>query len=155
VSEEVHEALMRALHQGGTESDLRFQFEVIKSLAESVRQQSEVMRVFQTTQNAMLERLAKIEANRVNETVAKIEERLDAAYATIHTLTAAENVRLGSSKAWTTFLGWWGPLSWTIGIAFTVFFLLFRATGMLVLPTENAHPAPMMNAREKSEGRYR
>jgi hypothetical protein len=118
------------------ESDLRFQFEVIKNLAESVRQQSEVLRGVQTTQITMLERLAKIESNRINETVAKLEERTDKACTAIDRLESERDQRLGGSKAWKGFLGWWGPLSWTVGILFTVLFLLFRATGIIHLPSD-------------------
>lgn len=141
----------RSLFQGSVE-DIRFQFEVIKNLAESVRQQTEVIRGIQTTQVNMLERLAKIEANRINETVAKLEEKFESALTKIDALETERDLREGGSKEWRKFLGWWGPLSWTIGILFTVFFLLFRATGILTLPTDRKEPAPIVAPREASKG---
>lgn len=142
---------MRELFQGEV-NDIRFQFEVIKNLADSVRQQTEVVRGIQTTQVSMLERLARIEANRINETVAKIEERVEVACGKIDVLEQDRDIRNGGTKAWRGFLGWWGPLSWTIGILFTVFFLLFRATGIMTLPTDKKEPAPIVAPREEPKG---
>lgn len=138
---------MRALMQGGAEGDLRFQFEVIKNLSESVRQSVDATRdvaknvaEMQRTQVSMLERLAKLEANRVNEQVAKIEERVDGACKAIDKLEQDRDIRDGGSRAWRNFLTWWAPITTVAGIIFTVFFLLFRATGILHLP-DNKEPA--------------
>jgi len=84
------------------ESDVRFQFDVIRNLAESVRQQSEVLRGVQQTQITMLERLARIEANRVNETVAKLEERVEKALEKIDALESDRDRREGAIGV----LGW-------------------------------------------------
>lgn len=112
----------RELWQGGSEADTRFQFEVIKELAASVRTLGEV-------QTRMLERLARIEEHRIHESVGELKGRVDE-------LERERDERNGSNKALRSFLSWWGPLSWTIGILFTVFFLLARASGVLVLPTD-------------------
>ena len=151
---------MRALFQGGAEGDLRFQFEVIKNLSDSVRQSVEATRdvaknvaEMQRTQVSMLERLAKLESNRVNEQVAKIEERVDGACRSIDKLEQERDVREGGSKAWRGFLAWWGPLTWTLGIVFTVLFLLFRATGILHLPGGKETPPVAIQREERtSEG---
>lgn len=65
----------------GDPNDIRFQFEVIKGLAESVRQQTAALAKVQDTQVTMLERLARIEANRINEDVARIEATMVAGFA--------------------------------------------------------------------------
>lgn len=149
---------MRSLFQGGAESDLRFQFEVIRNLSESVRQSTDATRdlaknmaEMQKTQVSMLERLAKLEANRVNESVAKVEERLDNACKAIDKLETERDVREGGSKAWRGFLAWWGPLTWTLGIVFTVLFLLFRATGILHLPDGKETPVAIQREERAVE----
>lgn len=121
------EDTLRVLHQGDP-NDTRFQFEVIKSMADSLRSMGD-------TQTKMLERLARIEEHRVHEAVGKLQQRVDQ-------LEQERDIREGGSKAWRGFLSWWGPLSWTVGILFTVFFLLFRATGVLVLPSDKPKEVP-------------
>lgn len=61
-------------------NDLRFQFKVIEGLSESIRQQSAAterlatgMADIQRTQVGMLERLARLEANKFGEALAKME----------------------------------------------------------------------------------
>lgn len=58
--------------------DLRFQFEILKSLGESVRQQTSALADLHTQQTEILLRLERIEANKVNEQVAKLEAKVDA-----------------------------------------------------------------------------
>lgn len=83
-----------------TESDTRFQYEIIKSLADSVRQQSDVLRDVQKTQVGMLERLAKIEANRINENVAELRANVNAACDRIDKLEQDKDRRDGAMGAW-------------------------------------------------------
>jgi hypothetical protein len=128
---------IRIMHQSDA-NDTRFQFEVIKSLADSVRDMG-------TTQTKMLERLARIEEHRIHEAVGKLQGRVDE-------LEREKDRRDGQNKAWRGFLSWWGPLSWTIGILFTVFFLMFRATGVLVMPSDKKEPAPIVAPREQPKG---
>lgn len=64
------------LHQQGDPNDVRFQFEIIKQLAESVRVGNEITRDIQNTQMAILERLIKLEEQRVHEVVADVEKRV-------------------------------------------------------------------------------
>ncbi len=117
---------------GGGEGDLRFQFEVIKNLSESVRQIAAGMADMQRTQVGMLERLAKIESNRVNEDVADLRARHDSLNGRVDALERDKDHRDGGSALLKAVLTWW-PV---IGVGFTVLFLLFRATGILHLPTD-------------------
>lgn len=139
-ADRIVEDTLRILHQGDP-NDTRFQFEVIKSLADSVRDMG-------STQTKMLERLARIEEHRVHEAVGKLHARVDE-------LEKERDLREGGTKAWRCFLSWWGPLSWTIGILFTVFFLLFRATGVLVMPSNkkevpvSAQPATVIERKKE------
>lgn len=140
---------MRQLFQGDP-NDLRFQFKVIENLAESVRQQGEIMKGVQDEmrtanerQFAVMERLTKLEANRVNEDVFALKSKVDA-------LEQDRDIRAGTSKAWRSFLTWWGPITTVIGVLFTVFFLLFRATGVLQLPENKpAASAPIERVEPK------
>jgi hypothetical protein len=131
------------------EGDLRFQFEVIKQLAESVREQALVMRGVQEDMRTLHagqakqnERLAAIEANRINENVAKLEERLDRACGAIDRLESDRDVREGGSKVWRNFLGWWGPIATVSGIVFMVIYTLARAVGIVSIPSDAPRQRP-------------
>lgn len=119
---------------GAEAGDLRFQFEVIKNLAESVRQISTSMADVQRTQVGMLERLAKIESNRVNEDVARLDARVEVVWNKVDKLEQSEDRREGASRFTRAVITWW-PV---IGVAFTVLFLLFRATGIIHMPQDPA-----------------
>jgi hypothetical protein len=82
-------------------NDLRFQFEIIRQLAESVRGQSAVMADMQKTQVNMIERLARIEANRTNEDVARIEATMKSGFERMDALSksTAEKHELAVSTA--------------------------------------------------------
>lgn len=114
------------------ESDIRFQFEVIKNLAESVRQQSEVLRGVQTTQITMLERLARIESNRINETVSEIKVTLEGACKAIDKLEKDRDVREGTTLAWRSTMIYWPVIAVTI----SAFLWIARVAGILHLPTD-------------------
>jgi len=121
---------------GGGEGDLRFQFEVIKNLAESVRQQSDVLRSVQTTQVTMLERLAKIEANRVNETVAELKVKLDETCGKVDRLESDKDRRDGGS-AWRQGLMVYWPIA---AVTISAVLWVMRVIGVLHLPTDPPVP---------------
>ena len=150
---------MRTLFQGGAEGDLRFQFEVIRNLSESVRQSTDATRdlaknmaEMQKTQVSMLERLAKLEANRVNESVAKVEERLDGACKAIDKLEADKDRRDGAAGLLSRIPGW---LQFLMALAsvFTAIYLAGRSAGIVPSPpttvtkieTPAAAPRPLTN----------
>lgn len=70
-------------------NDLRFQFEIIKGLSESVREQTSVMLRMQEQQTDIVARLERIEAKATAEQVAALLVRVD-------TLEAAEHRREGA-----------------------------------------------------------
>lgn len=133
------EETIRILHQGDP-NDTRFQFEVVKQLAESVKVTSEILRGMGDTQTRMLERLARIEEQRTHEAVAAITARVNA-------LESERDQRQGAAGVSDRFLKWWGPMTWTLGIVFTVLFLILRATGILHLPDSG----PAVITREARE----
>ncbi len=131
---------MRTLLQGGAEGDLRFQFEVIRNLSESVRQSTDATRDLaknmarmQETQVSMLERLAKLEANRVNESVAKVEERLENACRAIDKLEQDKDRRDGATGLLSRIPGW---LQFAMALAsiFSAIYLFGRSAGVIPSP---------------------
>lgn len=60
----------------GDPSDVRFQFEVIRQLADSVRQQTASLARMQEQMAAMAERMARIEANRGQDDVERLRAAL-------------------------------------------------------------------------------
>lgn len=60
----------------------------------------------------------------------------------VEALEADRYLRDGGTRAWNRLLGWWGPITWTIGIIFTVLFLIARAAGVLHLPDGAVRAAP-------------
>jgi hypothetical protein len=117
-------------------NDIRFQFEVIKNLSESVRQIATSMADVQKTQVNMLERLARIESNRINEDVADLRARHDAVNGRVDALERDKDVRDGGSLMRKAIVTWWPVIAAT----FTAIFLLSRAAGVLHLPTDNDKP---------------
>lgn len=101
---------------GSDPNDLRFQFDIIKSLAENVR-------VMNETQTRMLERLARIEAREVNETVSNLKTKVD------H-LEMMEARRAGESAAKAAVIKWW-PV---IGSAMMVIWIIGRSLGFFQIP---------------------
>jgi uncharacterized coiled-coil protein SlyX len=90
------------LDQGA--NDLRFQFEIIKGLSESVRTQTSVMMRMQEQQTDIVARLERIEAK---ETAQQVKELL----ARVDSLEAAEQRREGGAKVITAIakspaIGW-------------------------------------------------
>jgi len=133
------------------ESDTRFQYEIIKGLSESIRQQSAsterlaaAMADMQKTQIGMLERLAKLEANRVGETVAKIEaavevvkERVDATVEAVKDRVdklEQDKDRRDGAGSFVGLLFKYGP---TVFSLMTLLYLAGRSIGLVPAP-----PAP-------------
>ncbi|KQM18374.1 hypothetical protein [Novosphingobium sp. Leaf2] len=106
-----------------TESDTRFQFEVIKQLAESVRVNGEVMRDMQATQVVILERLARIEEQRVHEAVSALAVRVDALERT-HDEQRGAMGAIGALRVW-------GPVVFSL---FVAMYIIGRATGVIGSP---------------------
>lgn len=57
-------------------SDVRFQYEVIRQLAESVRQQTAALSRMQDQMAQMAERMARIESNRIHDDVARLQAQI-------------------------------------------------------------------------------
>lgn len=135
---------MRILYQGAAEGDLRFQFEVIKNLSESVRQSVEATREvarnvgeLQKASFAMSERLTKLESNKVNEQIAKVEERIDAACKAIDRLEQINDRREGVDGLLSRIPGW---LQFVMALAsiFTAVYLMGRSAGVVPSPPTTA-----------------
>lgn len=73
-------------------NDLRFQFEIIKGLSESVREQTSVMLRMQEQQTDIVARLERIEAKATAEQVAALLVRVDNLEASEHRREGAINV---------------------------------------------------------------
>lgn len=58
-------------------NDVRFQFEIIKGLSESVRSQTSVMMQMQAQQTDIVARLERIEAKQTAEQLAALQVRVD------------------------------------------------------------------------------
>lgn len=107
----------------GDPNDLRFQFEIIKQLAENGRTLASNIGEIQKTQVAMLERLARIESNAVNETVTELKTKVDR-------LEQMEDRRAGESAAKAAIIKWW-PV---IGSALMVIWIIGRSIGFFQIP---------------------
>lgn len=102
-------------------SDLRFQFEVVKGLAESTRTLTEGLFNQQKTLNDIVERLVRIEANEVNTRVKTLEMKVDG-------LETERHQRVGMAR-----VAEWifkSPLmGWLVGAGATVWLLLSGKAG--------------------------
>ena len=67
----------QSTYERQTPDDIRFQFEIIKSLGESVRQQTQALADLHTQQTEILIRLERIEANKINEHVAALQAKVE------------------------------------------------------------------------------
>jgi len=121
-------------------SDLRFQFKIIEGLSESIRQQSasterlaSAMAEMQKTQVGMLERLAKLEANRFGEALAKVEGSVGDLDRKVDALMKDKDRRdgalglLGAIKSWAPFLA-------MLFSAASVLWLYGRSAGFVPAP---------------------
>ena len=85
----------------GDPNDVRFQFEVVRQLAESIRQQTSTLTRMQEQMAAMSERLARIEANRVHEDVERLRASLVEETKRVDALMRDKDRRDGAIGAWT------------------------------------------------------
>ncbi|RYG88411.1 MAG: hypothetical protein EON59_04495 [Alphaproteobacteria bacterium] len=126
----------------GAES--HFQFKIIEGLSESIRELAKSMSDMQRTQVGMLERLAKLEANRVGEVVGEIKVTMDSAVKRIDVLEQDKDRRDGAGS----FLGGvfkYGP---TVFSLLTLLYLFGRSIGFVPAPPTTATvPAPMQIER--------
>lgn len=121
-----------------SENDTRFQFEIIKQLAENGRVLAQSLKEVQGTQVVMLERLVRIESNTVNESVAKLETRVDVMASKVDKLEQLEDRRAGESAVKAAFVKWW-PV---IGTGFMVIWIIGRALGFFQIPEAQKAQVP-------------
>lgn len=124
-----------------SENDLRFQFDVIRSLSESVRQMATTMAEMQRTLMDVSVRTARLEENKVNEEVASVKADMKILDARVDTLFTDKNRRDGAG----TLLGAalkYGPVIFSL---LTVLYLFGRSIGVVPSPpmTVTAVAAPM------------
>lgn len=132
-------------------ADIDFQYKIIEGLSESIRQQSAstdrlatAMADMQRTQVGMLERLAKLEANRVGEVVAEVKAHVDGALNRIDALEQDKDRRDGAGS----FLGGMFRYGPTIFSLLTLLYLFGRSLGIVPAPPPPATvPAPMQIER--------
>lgn len=109
--------LSKILQQGP--DDVRFQFDVIKQLAESVREMS-------STQVKMLERLARIEEQRTHEVVRGLTERVTVLEVDLNKRTGMMNA-IGALPKIIAFLV-------ALASVFSAIYLAGRAAGIVPAP---------------------
>lgn len=109
--------LSRILQQGP--DDVRFQFDVIKQLAESVRMMTD-------TQTKMLERLARIEEQRTHEAVAAMAGRIATLEADLQRRTGMMNAVAALPKVVAFFVA--------LASVFSAIYLAGRASGIIPAP---------------------
>lgn len=116
------EDTIRVLHQGDP-NDTRFQFEVIKQLAESVKVNAETLRGVQENLVRMIERLARIEERETHEAVAGLTGRV--------AVLELDKARTEGGFRMLDLLKTWGP---TLFSLFTLLYLLGRTVGVVPSP---------------------
>jgi hypothetical protein len=112
------------------EADTRFQYEIIKGLAESVRQMATSMGDLQKTQIDMLVRLARLEENKVGDELVTMKATTAALTIRVDALESDKDRRDGAMGALGA-LRVWGP---AICGVLTVLYLAGRAAGVLPSP---------------------
>jgi len=127
-------------------SETAFQYKIIEGLSESIRELAKSMADMQRTQVGMLERLAKLEANRVGEVVGEVKVSLDSAIKRIDALEQDKDRRDGAG----TFLGGmfkYGPAIFSL---LTLLYLFGRSIGLVPAPpTPATLPAPIQVERRE------
>ena len=126
--------LGRALMQDGADNSAML--EVIRQLAQSVQGMQTGQTQLVERQTEILERLARIEAGKTHEEVAKLEVRVNNHSDRLAALERVAALEEGGVRTRKAFLSYWGPLSWTIGILALVLWTLARATGVIHLPDD-------------------
>lgn len=133
---------LRELWQGGSEGDLRFQFDVIKGLADSIRQMTGQMADMQKTQVDMLVRMARLEENKVGDALVKLEGSVAAQEVRIDALFRDKDRRDGAMGVIGAVKGWW-PIIVTIASLVSALWLVGRSAGIVPAP-----PTPAIVQRE-------
>ncbi len=138
----------RLLHS--PESDTRFQYEIIKGLSESVRDLAGSIREMQSTQVGMLERLAKLEANRIGEVVGKVEVAVEAVKDRVDRLEQDKDRRDGAGGAF-RMIKEWAPFVGMVASILAAAWLYGRSIGITPAPP----PAPpRVEASPDPQGRH-
>lgn len=115
------------------EADTRFQYDIIKGLAESVRQMATNMADLQKTQIDMLVRLARLEENKVGDELLTMKASTVALTLRIDALERDKDRRdgalglLGAIKSWAPFLA-------MLFSAASVLWLYGRSAGLVPAP---------------------
>lgn len=133
------------------EADTRFQYEVIKGLAESVRQMATNMADLQKTQVDMLVRLARLEENKVADELVAIKATSAALSVRVDALESDKDRRDGAIGAFGA-LREWGP---TVFSLFTAMYLVGRATGVIGSPPTTVTKIETPVAIERREATHR
>jgi len=128
--------------RGSSEADTRFQYDVIKGLAESVRQMAQNMADLQKTQVDMLVRLARLEENKVGEELIAMKAETAALAIRVDVLESAEDRRKGAYNVF-TWLRIWGPAIFSLIAAA---WLIGRSVGIVPAP-----PAPPLVHYERGK----
>lgn len=84
----------------GDPTDSRFQFEILRSLAESVKSQTEALGALQKQTYDVSERLARIESNRIHDEVAQLRLDLSSESRRVDALMRDKDRRDGALGAW-------------------------------------------------------
>lgn len=126
----------------GDPGDVRFQFEIIKGLSESIRQMATNMADMQKTQVNMLERLATLEANRIGDVVTKMESSISAVAARVDNLERDKDHRDGAVGVF-DWVRVWGPVLFSFAAAVWLF---GRSLGIVPAPP-TAHDPPAIERR--------
>ncbi len=112
-------------------NDERYKYDIIKGMAESIRTMAD-------TQTRILERLARIEEQRVHEAVAALEARLVV-------LEIAEQQRAGAKGVTDGIRSWWPAIALLLLVVWTV----GRAVGIFHLPDPSVKKEPAIVQREE------
>jgi hypothetical protein len=119
---------------GEAPDDARFRYEIIKGLAESVRQLTAGIADMQKTQVSMLERLATLEANKVGIEIRDIKKDLRELIHKVDELESTRDKTEGRNSAMTWVLKY-GPVIFSL---FAALWLFGRSVGIVPAP-----PAPV------------
>lgn len=110
--------------------DAKFRYEIIRGLSESVRDLAASMRDVQQTQVGMLERLARLESNRVGESLARVERVVQDNAVRINALESESDRRAGGF-AMLSIVKMWAPALFSI---LTFLYLAGRSAGIIPSP---------------------
>lgn len=115
------------------EADTRFQYDVIKGLAESVRQMANNMADLQKTQVDMLVRLARLEENKVGDELVTMKAATVALTLRIDALERDKDRRDGAMGALGA-IRQWAPFLTLLFSAACVLWLYGRSAGIVPAP---------------------